>query len=409
MLPDIHTRVWRGRCEQRIMSAGTQTVDAERLSDLIGALYDCVLDPSRWDSTLDEIRKFLGCANVVLSSLDLRTDSFRVQKVIGIEPFWLAKATETGPEFAKVYHTIPDLLTRPMDEPISPSRDGDRAAVLANRHYLEWAKPQGLIDSIAIFLMRSPERLAEFSLGRHESVGLITDREVRLLRLLAPHLRRAVTITDLIDMKSLEAASLGCALDTLAPGVVLVAEDGTILHVNRAAAGMLDRGSPIAASRGRLRTADAYATERLHRVLSLAANNETEIAASGVGIALGGSSDGVATAHILPLARGEVRTRLLPRAVAAVFVASDLNLPFRRLDAVAEAFGLTPAETRVLDRLLHGDSIAEAAAAMNVAVTTVKTHRSRLLSKTGTRRQANLISLVHRLVPALGSAETASD
>jgi DNA-binding CsgD family transcriptional regulator len=95
--------------------------------------------------------------------------------------------------------------------------------------------------------------------------------------------------------------------------------------------------------------------------------------------------------------------------VAAVFVASDLNLPFRRLDAVAEAFGLTPAETRVLDRLLHGDSIAEAAAAMNVAVTTVKTHRSRLLSKTGTRRQANLISLVHRLVPALGSAETASD
>jgi len=398
-----------GRCEQRIMSADTQTVDAERLSDLIGAIYDCVLDPSRWDSTLDEIRKFLGCANVVLSSLDLRTDSFRVQKVIGIEPFWLAKAAETGPEFAKVYHTIPDLLTRPMDEPISPSRDGDRAAVLANRHYLEWAKPQGLIDSIAVFLMRSPERLAEFSLGRHESVGLITDREVRLLRLLAPHLRRAVTITDLIDMKSLEATSFGGALDALTPGVVLVAEDGTILHANRVAARMLDRGTPIAAKRGRLRAVDAYATERLHRVIALAAGNESEVGASGIGIALSGRSGEVATAHVLPLARGNVRTRLLPRAVAAVFVASDLHLPFRRLDAVAEAFGLTRAETRMLDRLLRGDSIAEAAAAMNVSVTTVKTHRSRLLSKTGTRRQATLISLVHRLVPALDSVETAPD
>jgi DNA-binding CsgD family transcriptional regulator len=123
-------------------------------------------------------------------------------------------------------------------------------------------------------------------------------------------------------------------------------------------------------------------------------------------MALREGSGKMATAHVLPLARGKIRTRLLPRAVAAVFVASELHLPFGRLDAVKEAFGLTPAETRLLERLTRGESIADAAAAMKVAVTTVKTHRSRLLSKTGARRQTNLVSLVHRLVPTIGGTET---
>ena len=97
--------------------------------------------------------------------------------------------------------------------------------------------------------------------------------------------------------------------------------------------------------------ADPHATDRLRRVIAVAGSDEPRIGAAGVGIALRGQGDELATAHILPLARGKIRTRLLPRAVAAVFVASGLQLPFGRLEVVAEAFGLTPAETRLLERL----------------------------------------------------------
>jgi DNA-binding CsgD family transcriptional regulator len=166
---------------------------------------------------------------------------------------------------------------------------------------------------------------------------------------------------------------------------------------------MLDRRKPIAMADGRLRAADPFATEGLRRAIGLAALDEPEIGASGIGMALGGGSGEAATAHVLPLARGDPRTGLLPRAAAAVFVASELQLHFARLEAVAEAFGLTPAETRLLERLVRGQSMTEAAAAMNIAMTTAKTHRTRLLSKTGAHRQAGLISLVHRLVPALGA------
>jgi DNA-binding CsgD family transcriptional regulator/PAS domain-containing protein len=383
------------------MDAGARDGEAEQLSELIGAIYDCVLDPTRWDATLDAVRKLLDCANVMFSIIDLRANTIRAQKTLGIEPYWLAKLPEHIDEFAKLYHTAPDLLTRHIDEPLIPSRDGDWATVLANPYYLHWAKPQGLLDGIGMVLMRGPERRAELGFGRHESLGLVTDREVRLLRLLAPHLRRAVTITDLIDMKGLHADALSGVLDTLAVGILLVAEDGSILHANRAATNMLDRKAPIRSARGRLSAVDPRATDRLRRTIAVAAGDEPKMGASGIGMALREGSGKMATAHVLPLARGEIRTRLLPRAVAAVFVAADLQLPFGRLEAVAEAFGLTPAETRLLDRLVRGESIADAAAAMKVAVTTVKTHRSRLLSKTGARRQTGLISLVHRLVPTI--------
>ena len=68
--------------------------EAERLSELIGAIYDCHSIPAQWNATLDEIRKFLDCANVALSVLDLPANSYRVQRVIGIEPYWLAKAID---------------------------------------------------------------------------------------------------------------------------------------------------------------------------------------------------------------------------------------------------------------------------------------------------------------------------
>ncbi len=54
-------------------------------------------------------------------------------------------------------------------------------------------------------------------------------------------------------------------------------------------------------------------------------------------------------------------------------------------------FGLTPAETRVLVELVRGKGRLAAAARLNITETTVRTHASRILAKTGTSRQTELI------------------
>ncbi len=97
-------------------------------------------------------------------------------------------------------------------------------------------------------------------------------------------------------------------------------------------------------------------------------------------------------AHVLPLTGSDFRTRLQPAAVAAVFIGAPPDAQ-DGADAVAAAFGLTPAETRLLASLFAGRTLAETAATLGIAGTTAKTHLEHIFSKTGVTRQTELMRL----------------
>ena len=67
--------------------------------------------------------------------------------------------------------------------------------------------------------------------------------------------------------------------------------------------------------------------------------------------------------------------------------------------SLAANFKLTPAETRMFERFAAGATLAEAAETLAIAETTARTHLSRILSKPGVARQADLVALIHRLSP----------
>ena len=99
-------------------------------------------------------------------------------------------------------------------------------------------------------------------------------------------------------------------------------------------------------------------------------------------------------AYVLPL-RTMVRTdaQAVSKAVATVFV-RRVELSSRSYGGlVARAFGLTPAELRVLLAIVEVGGVPETSERLGVAETTVKTHLYRVFSKTGASRQADLVKL----------------
>jgi DNA-binding CsgD family transcriptional regulator len=56
-------------------------------------------------------------------------------------------------------------------------------------------------------------------------------------------------------------------------------------------------------------------------------------------------------------------------------------------------YGITPAESRVMQLLVQGMTPADAAEALGISLPTARTHLARLLDKTGTSRQADLVRL----------------
>src|SRR5260370_21088279 len=135
------------------------------------------------------------------------------------------------------------------------------------------------------------------------------------------------------------------ALDALRCAVVLTNEHGTILHANRSAEHMLRDGGPIQSAQGILQATAASAASELRCAISLTARNAAGIGKTGLAIRL--TDVPPIFAHVLPLTGSDFRTRLQPTAVAAVFIGPQPDEPDRP-DAVAAAFGLTPAETRLL-------------------------------------------------------------
>jgi DNA-binding CsgD family transcriptional regulator len=187
-------------------------------------------------------------------------------------------------------------------------------------------------------------------------------------------------------------------LDNFALGVIVVSDGNQILFANRTALTMFARGHPVRSLNGRLSTRDSEAIDRLYEAIALVRHGQSATGAGGFGVALKGALGERALAYVFPLACGDPAARLAP-PTAAVLVMSAVVRPTGNVAAVARCFGLTPAESRITERLVAGATLVDAAADLGIADTTAKTHLSHIFSKTGVGRQADLIALIHRVVP----------
>jgi DNA-binding CsgD family transcriptional regulator len=217
------------------------------------------------------------------------------------------------------------------------------------------------------------------------------------MRLLIPHMRRAVLIGKVVDFKAAEAATFADTLDGLAAGMFLLDAAGRIVHTNASGLAMLDRGTPLRQAGGKLGAPDANAELALREVLVAAANGDAAIGTKGIAIPLRSQDGASAVAQVLPLTNGARRKASVNySAVAAMFVhEAALNTP-APAEIIAELYKLTPSELRVLLAVVEIGGVPSVAEALGISETTVKTHLHHLFEKTGASRQLDLAKLVAR-------------
>ena len=204
------------------------------------------------------------------------------------------------------------------------------------------------------------------------------------------------------NAKSYLFEALGSTLDSIVMGVIIVADQGRILHTNQAAQRMLDARSPIVSLGGCLGALQAELTKELRRAIAAAQADASLIGVAGIGVPLVDKNMTAATAHVLPLARGDRPARRSnAETAAAVFVTPASTASPADVGTVARIFSLTPAEVRLLQLLVSGASLMEAASALGITEATARTHRNHIFTKTGVSRRTDLLALVGRLVPPI--------
>jgi DNA-binding CsgD family transcriptional regulator len=363
--------------------------DQQQLSDLISVIYDAAIDPSRWEDAIVSIVQFVGGAAGGLFCKDVGVQHATVPHRFGFD---VPLRVEL---FRQIYSSAEGHFLGDLEQPIATTDLMSFAALTQSELYRQWAEPQGLVDFVSAVVDRTTVSTAIFGVFRHRRNGIVDEHARRQMRLIAPHVRRAVVIGKMFEFKAAELATFVDTLDGLGAGMYLVDPGGRLIHANTAGNAILDARDILSSVGGRLVASDPQIDRTLRDVFATAGQGDAALGIRGIAVPLTGREGDRYVAHALPLMSGaRRRAGIVYTATAALFVRKASLAVASVPGAIGSAFKLTPTELRVLLAVVEVGGIPEVAMAFGVADSTVRTHVSRLFEKTGAARQADLVKLV---------------
>lgn len=363
----------------------------ENTSRLIGSIYDSVGDPTAWVEVLATLVDRTSSRFLMVSAVDLSARNYH-------DTYW------SGPDDGRFLDGVRDYeAAQYRDDPTLwfASRNPlagriDMRTALAqegrdpvNDPYVRWVRGAlGTSDTLVRYTAPTDGMTLGMSLHAHAAAGGHSQQAVKLFLLLFEHVERAVRL-----------AARPPDWEDGSKAVVLIASDGRIIQASESADAILKAGDGLRRVDNRLAAASATHDRRLNAMIR-----------SALDVMLHGTAGGAVTlprpsgrADLLvradPLPQGPQSFQLFRPATIVTLVEPDaIGRDLSATRRWAQAFGLTPAETRLSAALMaHDESLRSVARQLGIAYATARVHLASIFEKTGTRSQAQLARLLARL------------
>lgn len=372
-----------------------------QIIELIGQLYEVGGDLSNWLEFMESLRRVTGSATAIVRSSDQGTGQ-------GHAPLAMPHNTLQMRAYRELYHPAARELFRHNPLFLETGAVATRRMVIdddtfeRSRLYREFFGPQGWYHLVNAVFDVSGQVVLSLTLNRTRQVGPYGQADIDLLRRLVPHMRRSMQLFRHLRQVGELGQVLVDSLDFLPVGVVLAGTEGDVFATNRTAREILADQDGLKLTRGGRLLAERPDThDHLQAMIARAA---------GVGLGDKGPvgtlsvtrSEGRQDLGLMVFAAGGTEAGVVqPEGCAAIY----LSDPTQRIETAEPVlrglYGLTRAEARLAADLVRGHTLEQAAAERGVSLNTVRTHLKRVFAKTGTSRQADLVSLLLSGVEAL--------
>ena len=372
---------------------------SEDLERLLPRIYE--IGSGSWNPLLDEIRQYLRAQAIALMLHDFTYNLGSIRFASGYNHEYL--------KLYALYYAHCNIWLRQERHYRSPGaiHIGENLVpeneLVATKFYAEWLQPQDLHHRLCAVLSRDHATVLFLDVMRPRSGAAFDRSDIERCRSLLPHLQRALQMhRRMVDLE-VERDAAFHALDHLPWGVVFVDEHRNRLGANRHAQEILLAGDGLVARGDTVRAAIAAESAELDRLLSGALNRTGGRAPSAGGPL---SITRLSGAHPLSVLVVPLRTKPESlgdrRPAAAIFVGDpDIRLDSSNEQHLRHLYALTAGEARLAARLAQGKSVEEAAAAIGITVNTARAYLKRIYSKTGVRRQPELVRLLLLGLPRL--------
>lgn len=368
--------------------------EAAGLSALIAHLYDAAMDAALWPGTASRIAQALNSTSTVVK---LHGDSGQVSLLECTSNLLVSTRDQA---WADEWHRRDLWVERSLaygmsriitDEDLVAPEEQTRSGF-----YQEWLPHLGIHHMIGAVFPTTRAAVGVLGIHRPRDAGAYTDQERRQAAQIFPHLQRALRLGQRFAELSCQHELTLQALDRFDTGALIVDGVCRILLASAMAETLMRDCPELAVIRGRLSLRRPMLRDKLltlvHAALETAHGRTGK---PGSALLIPRHQRMPLTLEVAPLrptigAFGEARPSVL------VFI-RDPEAPLA-LARLRELFGFTRTEAAVAAALGRGRSLEDIGADMGIGLGTVRTHLKRILAKTGTHRQAQVVALLARSI-----------
>jgi DNA-binding CsgD family transcriptional regulator len=359
------------------------------LSDLIGRIYECAIDPGQWDDTLTQIASVLSPPEWDVIMLLWERLSPPGCRFVG--------STNFIPMAQEIYRTMfagrtpwsRRIWALPAGRVVDTDEIMPRAEILESAFYKQFLATWNLQLAIGVVLDRQgSEKLGLIMPG---PPGMPLEGLKRGLRLLAPHLQRAVRISRSLGEANLRAGAAQLALESAPNAIASLTPDLKIVAANAKLQALVESGWAKIVDDGLVFT-DRAAQKQLAALAEAEPPASAAFRANGPGggdLAVLGARFAAQTAGTLGGA--------IEGAGLILTIGLGARAPLIAINRLAAWFGLTPAESRLAAALAIGETLDAYAAKRNVSLNAARFLLKGVYRKTGAASQGQLVAKIRDL------------
>jgi DNA-binding CsgD family transcriptional regulator len=368
----------------------------EKVLSLIGRIYDAAADETLWPAFLEDFANFANGAGTALVYHDMTALRGYIAISVRNDPECELKYLEYYGGFDALREAWLERFKYASPEGVVASEAlVDWTRLHRTEYFNDFIERYDIVHQVSAPITVNAKWASIFTCMRPRKKGPFSSDIVNVTRTLWPHLHRAMKVRrKFTELEGRHRASLG-ALNQLPTGVILMDDNGRILEMNRAAEQILAQNDGLVAEKEGLAGSTANATKEIRSKVTAAA-----LTARGTGISAGGlirverpSGKRPFSLVVMPVSRLAFSPDGREPA-AMVFVTDPETKSQTAPEALAHAFHLTPAESRLAELLMHGETLVCAAERLGVSHNTARTHLQKIYQKTNTSHQGELIRVL---------------
>ncbi|MFJ4374295.1 helix-turn-helix transcriptional regulator [Pseudomonas japonica] len=368
---------------------------------LVGEIYEAAWSFERWPRALELIAKAAGADIAQLYLVDIRERAILVSmaggdadRILAATPSYLEYYGGIDPRGAK------SAAARP-GEWILCHEHFDATYASQSEFYQDFLLPHGMRYGIGTSL--STQNGVSTLLGLiHEDRPFSRGHHLPWLQRLTPHLQRSLALNRRLQQGAWAAATGQQFLERLAHPAVVCQEGAIVVQLNQKAVQLLQKNPGMKLESNRLVCKSTKTHSALLELIRNACNLrrgvlelDGTLCSGEPGVLKLQQGDSTGMVCVIPLSASSCLGEAVTAEGSALLLFNNPHLDTEStVRWLKDFYSCTAAEARVAVQLLHGRSPAEAALSLSVKLPTVRTHISRLLEKTNSRRISDLIHLL---------------